>query len=45
MSASRANRTAAMIEAATTRVEANRSCLLRSAFSRAMARPISMCKD
>jgi hypothetical protein len=32
LSASRANRTAAMIEAATTRVEANRSCLQRSVF-------------
>jgi hypothetical protein len=32
MSGSRARRTAAIVDAATTSVEANRSCLLRSAF-------------
>jgi hypothetical protein len=41
MSGLRAKRTAEMIEAAMTGVEANRSCLLRSAFCRVMARRIA----
>jgi hypothetical protein len=41
MSGSRAKRAAAMIEAAMTNVDANRSCFCFSAFSRVIARRIS----